>query len=263
MAILEPVSLLVFAFAAGAFTFFAPCAYPLLPGYVSYYLGRNTSPGDGTAPNDGTVGKAGRPTGYVAKGFAAIVRDGRAVRLARATVVGILVSAGFVLVYGLLAGVVVAVGTRFLAGISVLELVVGTLLVGLGGVMALGWEFPTPTVALPERRRSAAGYIGFGMLYAAAAAGCTAPVFIGVILEALAAEAVVGVATFAAYATGMSVLMVGVTIATALGHDVIRSRLPRRTALVRRGAGVLLLLAGLVEIYLFLFRFRGLALLGF
>ena len=28
-----------FAFSAGVATFFAPCAYPLLPGYVAFYLG--------------------------------------------------------------------------------------------------------------------------------------------------------------------------------------------------------------------------------
>jgi cytochrome c biogenesis protein CcdA len=28
-----------FALSAGAATFFAPCAYPLLPGYVAFYLG--------------------------------------------------------------------------------------------------------------------------------------------------------------------------------------------------------------------------------
>ena len=34
------------AFSAGVATFFAPCAFPLLPGYVAYYLGHGA--GDAT-----------------------------------------------------------------------------------------------------------------------------------------------------------------------------------------------------------------------
>ena len=33
------LSLLVFAFTAGLISFFSPCAFPMLPAYISYYLG--------------------------------------------------------------------------------------------------------------------------------------------------------------------------------------------------------------------------------
>lgn len=267
MSLAESASLVGFAFGAGAFTFFAPCAYPLLPGYVAYYLGQDTPGGirDGdhaAGSTDGGTPAAGRVTGYLAGGIGLAVPEPRATRLARAAVVGVLVSSGFVLVYGLLAGAVVAFGARLLADISVLELVVGVLLVLAGGAMALGWHVPTPTVALPERRHSIAGYVGFGVIYAAAAAGCTAPVFVGVSLEALSTGPGVGVATLLAYAGGMSALMIGVTVAAALGRGALLSGLTRRMDLIRRVAGVLLLLAGVAEIYLFVFRFQGLALFG-
>lgn len=251
---LGDLSLIAFAFSAGAFTFFAPCAYPLLPGYVSYYLGRST----GAAAADGGVGETGR--GRAAAGTAAL--PATASRLIRAAGVGVLVSVGFFAVYAVLAGTVVALGARFLAGISLLELVVGGLLVVMGAGMALGWKPPTPTVRLPERRRSAAGYVGFGVLYAAAAAGCTAPVFVGVALKALSSGPAMAAATFGAYASGMAVLMVGVTVLSALGREALLSVLVRRADLVTRTAGVLLVLAGLVQIYFFLFRFDGLATLG-
>jgi len=271
MALAGELSLVGFAFSAGAFTFFAPCAYPLLPGYVSYYLGRGSPGGDGPAEEgnrptgstpDGGTPAAGWVTRQVTAGFALGVSEARAARLARAAVVGVLVSSGFFLVYGLLAGVVVALGAQILAGISILELVVGVFLVLVGGAMALGWSLPTATASLPERRRSVAGYVGFGVIYAAAAAGCTAPVFVGVALEGIATGPGAGLATLLAYAAGMSTLMVGVTVATALGRDALLSWLTRRMDLIERVAGVLLLLAGVAEIYLFVFRFQGLALLG-
>jgi cytochrome c-type biogenesis protein len=260
MSTLESVSLLAFAFTAGVFTFFAPCSYPLLPGYLSYYLGEHTPAGAETNANGRMT--PGRVTDRVAVGIGAVVPQSKADPVARALVVSLLVSAGFFLVYLLLAGIVAAVGAQVLAGISLLELVVGSLLIVLGGVMATGRKLPTAGISLPERRRSGGSYVGFGVLYAAAAAGCTAPLFIGVALKALTAGIGVGLLAFGAYAGGMSVLMIGVTVATALGREALLERVNRRMDLLHRGAGVLLVLAGLVQIYLFLFRFGGLAMLG-
>lgn len=255
MATLEAVSLLAFAFTAGVFTFFAPCSYPLLPGYISYYLGEPAPAPD--APETG-----GWVTDRVAGSVGVFVPATKADPVARALVVGLLVSGGFFVVYALLAGIVAAVGAQVLAGISLLELVVGGLLIVLGGVMATGRKLPTPGVELPERRRSTGSYVGFGVLYAAAGAGCTAPLFIGVAVKALTAGVGLGVLAFAAYAGGMSLLMIGVTVATALGRDTLLRRITGRMVLIQRTAGVLLVLAGVVQIYLFLFRFGGLAMLG-
>lgn len=258
MSLPDHASLAAFAYVAGALTFFAPCAAPLLPGYVSYYLGRSTADG----ANAGVGAPAADGGRFVRHLPGRLGHGGQVARVARAAVVGVLVSSGFFLVYGVLVGAVVAVVAGRLANIVVLELVVGAFLVVAGAAMATGRRFPTPTVRLPERRRSAAGYVGFGVLYAAAAAGCTAPVFVGVALKALSAGAAVGAAVLVAYAAGMSTLMVAVTVAAATGRDALLSAGVRRSGLVHRVAGVLLVLAGAVQIYLFLFRFGGLALLG-
>lgn len=224
-----------FAFTAGAATFFAPCAFPLLPGYVAFYLGQD---------DDG----AERPLGA---------------RLRRAGVVGAVTSAGFFLVYAVLAGVVMAVGTRALRNIGVLELVVGALLIVLGIAMALGRFTPDRLhVRLPERRRSPTGFLAFGIVYAAAAAGCTAPVFVAVAAFALSGGPAAAVLTLGAYAAGMSVLMIAVTLASALGRQQLVGALSGHTGRVARVAGVLLALAGVAQIYLFLFEFDGLRILG-
>lgn len=223
-----------FAFSLGVATFFAPCAFPLLPGYVAFYLGH----GEAEAASSGT-------------------------RLRRAATVGGLTSLGFFAVYAVLAGVVGAVGARALSNISVLELVVGGLLVVLGVAMAAGRFHPDRlAVALPERRRSSASFVGFGVVYAAAAAGCTAPLFVGLAGVALAAGAAGAVATFAAYAAGMSALMVLATGLVAVGRDEVLRRLTRNTGRINRVAGAGLAVAGGYQIYLFVFRFEGLALLG-
>lgn len=217
-----------FAFTAGAATFFAPCAYPLLPGYVAYYLGTE---GDDTTAPLGT-------------------------RLRRAAAVGGLTSLGFFLVYGVLAGIAFAVGTAALQRIAVLELVVGGVLVILGIGMASGRLQPgTLHLPLPRRRRSASGFLAFGIVYAVAAAGCTAPIFVGIAALALSGGPVTAVATLAAYAAGMTVLMLAVTITTAVGRGHLLNRLSRDTGRISRIAGVLLAAAGVAQIYLYVFDF--------
>lgn len=223
-----------FAFSLGLATFFAPCAFPLLPGYVAFYLGQGEDPTDRLVP-----------------------------RLRQAAIVGLLTSLGFFLVYAALAGVVSAIGAQALRNISVLELVVGGVLIILGTAMAAGrLHLDQLSIPLPERRRSPASFVGFGIVYAAAAAGCTAPLFIGLAGVALAGGPVGAIATFAAYAAGMSVLMILLTGLTAVGRDQVHRRLSRNTRLINRVAGGVLALAGVYQIYLFLFRFNGLTILG-
>lgn len=226
-----------FAFSLGAATFFAPCAIPLLPGYVAYFLGQ-----DGNSQSDSA---------------------GRSRRLGQAIGVSLVTSLGFLVVYLLLAGIVFAIGTQLLGGISILELVVGVLLIVLGAMMATGRKLSLPVnVQLPERRRGPIGYFAFGVIYAAAAAGCTAALFVGVAGIAVAAGPVAGVAVVGAYAAGMAVLLTIVTVLTALGRDTVISRITASTERVRRVAGVVLVAAGIVQLYFFLVVFRGLEMLG-
>lgn len=222
-----------FAFSAGVATFFAPCAYPLLPGYVAFYVG------------DGE--EAGPLTG----------------RLRRAAAVGGLASFGFFIVYAALAGVVAAVGTEVLGDIALLELAVGGLLVVLGAAMAAGAVTPSALhVRLPKRERSKSGYLAFGVVYAVAAAGCTAPIFVAIAGLALSGGPVGAVLVFGAYAGGMALLMVLVTVLVATGRDRIISRFSGNSERIARAAGVLLVIAGVAQVYLFLFRFGGLQQLG-
>lgn len=241
MAILpvEPVEALRvgFAFSAGAATFFAPCAYPLLPGYVAYYLGES---GDGQSVE---------------------VQPSLPARLRRAAFVGGLASLGFFLVYAVLAGIALAVGTRALQEISVLELVVGALLVVLGVAMAAGTFDPTVHVRLPERRRSPAGFLLFGVVYAVAAAGCTAPLFVGIVAFAFSGGPVAAIVTLGAYAAGMAVLMVAITMLSAVGKAGFVRRLSGDTGRISRVAGALLAVAGVAQIYLYVFDFDWLGIL--
>jgi cytochrome c-type biogenesis protein len=202
-----------------------------LPGYIAYFLGQDDESVSDTWP----------------------------ARLRRAVTVALVTSLGFLVVFGALAAVVFVVGTQFLGDIAILEVAAGAVLITLGLAMVTG---RTPGafahVQLPERRRGPLGFFGFGIVYAAAAAGCTGPLFVGVASLALAGPAQAFTA-FGAYAAGMVVLLVGVTVLTALGKDTLLWRLTSNTRRVTRLAGAALVVAGIVQIYWFLFVFDGLS----
>jgi len=228
-------ALLVLAFSAGTATFFAPCAFPLLPGYLSAFLGETVSAADAAA--DGSLaGRARRP-------------------LVRAGLISVVASLGITLVYVGLAGATVALGARALADIAVLEAVVGVLFLLVGGAMVAGWTVSGVHVGLPKRRRSVVGVFVFGVLYAAAAAGCTAPLFVAVLARGLAAGPVLGVGLAAAYALGMSAVLAVLTSAAAVGGSSVVSSLSGYTEHVYRVAGALLAASGLAELYYYAYGF--------
>ena len=151
------------------------------------------------------------------------------------------------------------VGFAFAAGAladaAVLEPAVGGLLVVLGVGTASGQFDRSVDIGLPERRRSAGGFFLFGVVYGVAAAGCTAPIFVGLALFALGSGPLGAVVVLGSYAAGMATLMVAVTLLSAVGRTGLLRTLSRNTGRVPRLAGSLLALAGVALIYLFVFDF--------
>ncbi|AXG05344.1 cytochrome C biogenesis protein [Haloplanus rubicundus] len=236
MAGLAPPALLALAFSAGTATFFAPCAFPLLPGYLSYFLGDTVSATAAETPTRSFTDRVRGP-------------------LARAGLVGVVASLGITLVYVGLAGTTAALGARALADIAILEVLVGGLFVVAGTAMAAGWKVSRSVVRLPKRRRSVVGFFLFGVLYAGAAAGCTAPLFLAVVARGLTAGPLVGVGIAAAYAAGMSTVLVVVTGVSAVGSSSLVSALAGHAERIYRVAGGLLALSGAAELYYYAYGF--------
>ncbi len=200
-----------FAASAGVATFFAPCAFPLLPGYVGYYL----------RESDG---------------------DSALLPAAGAAAVGAL---------GALAAVtalVLAVGRPVTTALPVFEPVVGVGLVGFGLLTLWGW-WPELRVSLPARPTSVTGFAVFGAVYALAAAGCVVPLFVGVLTQALALSLAEAIVVLGVYAAGVTVPLVGVTLLVGVGVDVT-GIVGTRTTQIRRLAAVVMILAGLGQLYL-------------
>ncbi|MHB9286698.1 cytochrome c biogenesis protein CcdA [Halobacteriales archaeon Cl-PHB] len=205
------------AFGAGVATFFSPCAYALLPGYVGYYV--QASEGEAT----------GAPlSGAVVRGLAAF--------------------AGVAAVFAVLSAAILALGRSIQPVLDVLEPLVGVLLVGLGGIVLAGWS-PGWHATLPQRRSSVLGFAVFGAVYAVAAAGCVAPFFLAVMLKAVTFPPAAALVVVGAYAVGFGLLMLGATVAIAVGRDALVQWLGNRQGVLNAAAGVVLVLAGIGQLY--------------
>ncbi|SMO38800.1 cytochrome c biogenesis protein CcdA [Halorubrum cibi] len=207
---------LSFAVASGVATFFSPCAYPLLPGYVGFYVNQT---------------------------------DAEEVSIAGAGSRGIAAGLGVLATFTLLAGATVRVGHSTLSNITVFESLVGGLLV-VFGLLVLAGRTPSISVPLPKRRASVFGFGVFGAGYALAGAGCVAPIFLAVIARAIALPAEAALLLLGVYAGVVAVLMVATTVATGMGLLTNAGRVMAHSGKLKRVAGVVMVLAGIGQLYL-------------
>jgi cytochrome c-type biogenesis protein len=213
--------LTAFALGAGLVAAVNPCGFAMLPAYLSYFLGLEGDKED--------------------------VNSARTVL--RAIVVGLTLTAGFVLFFGLigvLTQTVIDAGT-IERRIPYATLTFGVLMVPLGIAMFLGYE---PRISLPKMNkgtgsRELPSIFMFGVSYAVVSLSCTAPIFFGTVIGSFASDgALDGLSVFIAYALGMSLVIMVLTVGMALGRNSIAVNLRRVLPYVNKVSGVLLVIAG-------------------
>jgi hypothetical protein len=85
----------------------------------------------------------------------------------------------------------------------------------------------------------------FGVSYAIASLSCTLPVFLTVVATQVTRGTFAGgIVTFLAYGAGMSLVLVGVTVALAFGKQGLIIRLKSSMRYIGKVSGALLVLAG-------------------
>ena len=213
---------LALAFAAGLVATINPCGFAMLPAYLGYFVGSGSEEQESSA---GTM--------------------------QRALYVGGVVSLGFIVVFGVIGSLIAwgATGLRstIVDAIPWVALVVGALVAILGMAMLFGHEL---TVRLPKAKRAGkgtgfSGLLAFGISYAIASLSCTLPVFLSVVaLQVQRTNFVSGLATFIVYGTGMSMLLVGLTIAIGLGRVGLIARLRASARRINQIAGGILVVSG-------------------
>jgi cytochrome c-type biogenesis protein len=208
---------------AGALTTLNPCSFPLLPAYVSYYVGA----GDQHLPRARTT-------------------------VLQGVLVGLAVSLGCV---GLIAAVLVPLlygATPVARAIPLSGVFVGAALALAGLAVLTRGHLPLrlPVGLAPNHGSGPLALVAFGVAYGLASLGCGLPLFLALVGATLATAGTgAGLVVLAAYAAGMTLVLVAIAIAAALLRDGLARRLRRLAPQLGRISGVLLLAAGLYLVY--------------
>lgn len=218
---LDPV-FITFSFLAGLQAFFAPCSVALIPAYVGYYVSEETG---------------GRTRGR---------------QLLFGLKAGAFASLGLLTIYLLFGLLLAFVGKLLAPFIPWIELVTGGGLLFLGVAVLLGYEF---SLKLPFTIRAAGSsarrFYFFGVVYALGAVGCTLPIFLLVIFQALVQQGVIGgLLNFVAYTVAMVSLMLLFSLIAAVSKTALTRFLNRYMAAIQKSAGGLIVLAGVYMVYL-------------
>ncbi len=213
---------LAYAFTAGLVATVNPCGFPMLPAYLSYFIGVDDAEADG----NGRVPRALVAAGAVSLGFLAVF-----------SVLGIPINAGVTWIY---------------RAMPWLTLVIGAVLVALGVGMLFGRRI---TLALPRLDRGGesrrfGSMVLFGVSYAIASLSCTLPVFLTVVAGTTErSNSMSGLLAFVAYGLGMSLVLLAVSVALALARESMIRRLRHALRYAHRVAGGLLVAVGAYLLY--------------
>jgi len=210
------------AFIAGALAFLSPCALPMLPGYISYYL------------SSSVAGK----------------------RLVNGILLSFLMSVGFLIVF-LIVGIIpsmMAFESLKLVWLAVPVLGFALIIIGLLTFWTTLMN-RLPSLGLGIEGAGPFSFLTYGFAYGVASLGCSLPIFLIVVLQSVSAKSFVDVIwLFVAYGAGAAVLIIPLTITLTLAKDLLHTWLLAAMPLLKKANGVVLILAGMYMLYTSLIR---------
>ena len=223
-----------FAAAAGVVASVNPCGFFMLPGYVAYQLGTQEAGYDELSLSRRTV---------------------------RALAVGLMATLGFVLIFAAVGAVIAAGGTFLSTVFPFLGLTVGVLMVIFGAYLLITHRYigvlAASRIQVTPQRNLGNAFV-FGLGYAVGSLSCTLPIFLVVVGGALgAAGFLASFSQFLAFALGMGVVVIAVTIGAAIFRDAVARFLRGALPHVHRASSLFLVGAGGYLIYYWVF-FAGL-----
>ncbi|MDW3221061.1 MAG: cytochrome c biogenesis CcdA family protein [Acidimicrobiales bacterium] len=209
------------AFTAGMVATFNPCGFSLLPAYIGAFVAGDQ------------------------------VHDRLDQRILRAVGVAAAVSVGFIVVFASVGLIIDSIAGEARRQLPWVTIVIGGLLVVAGLAMAVGWK---PTLAIRGPRFSTGAnspkvMVGYGITYAVASLSCTIGPFLAVTGTALSQSTAEGLATYIAYALGMGIIILVLSVASALAHSTVANHMRRLSRIAPRVGGILMVAAGAYAIW--------------
>lgn len=214
---------LTLALAAGGLSTVNPCGFAMLPAYLSFYVGAN----EDQLPTAGS-------------------------RTAQGLLTGLMVTAGFLLVFGIVGLPITYGATQIVRAIPWVGIGLGIALLIVGVATLAGRRISTTIVnpVRPGQARQPKTMFVFGIGYGIASLGCTLPVFLAVIGASLATQgAGSALAVLAAYGLGMAIMLILFSTGAALARDGLVRTVRRLMPYMNRITGTMLTVAGVYLTY--------------
>lgn len=223
------------AFVAGVASFFSPCSFPMLPGFIGYYLSQEEE-----GPNAGKSKRSPIKTGLIA-------------------------ASGLLLVYLILGALALLIGMQLGSVLTDLLPVIAIILIILGILMLTNVQYfriinPIRNIfgGMSSKAQDggtaggmptgSGGMFLYGIGYGAAAAGCTLPLVIGTFLIALSSGLLIGLIVVLVFSFSAAGLMVLVTYLVGTSRDTVVNKLKASTETIKKLGGLLMIVGGIVVI---------------
>ncbi len=207
-----------YSFIAGVLATVNPCGFVLLPTYLLYFLGMESSNTD----------------------------HSQRASLQRALLVAGSLSLGFISVFFTVA-LISRLFTQWIQQhAKYAAFAIGISLVIAGVAMLAGWKprFSTPNVA--NRGKTLRAMFTFGIIYAVASIGCTIGLLTSAIFGSVNVHGYVsGVISISLYGVGMSLTVTALTVALSFAHTGILHLLRKGLPYIDRVAAIFLVLTGM------------------
>ena len=213
-----------FAFVAGMASAVNPCGFAMLPAYLGLYMGS----GGKTEVNRAPLRMLGN-----------------------ALLVGLTVTAGFVVLFGII-GMAIDQGIRSVVdafpwvgfSIGVILTLVGSWILG-GGKLYAGFAGRAASHIGNPSQVGIRGYFLFGLSYGLASLGCALPIFLTVVFTTQASANVIeAVGQFVLYALGMGLVILVLTLSMALFKQAVAGALRKALPLFQPFSAVFMIAAG-------------------
>jgi cytochrome c biogenesis protein CcdA len=205
-----------------------PCGFVLLPTYLMFFLGADTS--------------------EVSAGLGV-----RRASIRRALVVSSALTAGFMSVF-IVVGLVTYNFTSWIqqnARYATIVIAVGLVVLGIAMLTGRGVGLALPRLDVGGRDRGVRSMFLFGVAYAVASLGCTIGLFLPTLIAVRSNGVFGALGNVAAYAAGMGLLITALTVSLAVAKIGLLGVLRRGMHRVETIAGVFVVLSGLYLAYYF------------
>ena len=221
------VPLYFFYYFAGVLALFAPCAFPMLPAYMSYFMRTEVTSKkeDNTEQED--------------------LNQDAPVEIKYSFIRGILTSLGIIFVFMILGIFSSLVGEFLSAYIQQFMMVIGGVIIILGLMMYFEIEIPMFKPGTVKKDKNAWSFFYFGMLYGLAALSCVAPLFISIMIAAISGGFIEGVLAFGLFSLGIFTFMLGVTWMIYSGKEIVLRTLNKHLGLINKITSLILVFVGM------------------